>query len=455
MGQDIDVPNLDIAVIKNISVKGNIKTKKRAILREMDVSVGDTIRTSEIANILGRNQQYIFNTSLFQKVELNIRNWDSEKQILDIEVLVTEDWYIYPIPIFSLADRNFNVWWKDFDASFDRVNYGMRFYHFNTTGIGDRSKLLLQLGYQKRFEISYDRPYINKAQTLGWENTIRYQSRKEVNYSTLANKQVFVKDDNRNLFESFQFKSTLTYRPRINRYHSITLEYFNNTITDTIAGNLNPAYFLSGSTKQRYFSLRYAFINDLRNLRTYPTKGSYYQGRLTKEGLGLIGDINLFEFEQTYAKYFTITPKLTVETSAKVTISLNRKQPPFYNYKAIGYFLNDIRGYELYVIDALDFGFIKTSIRQEIFNSVLRVGKIMPIKTFRSMPIRVMLTLNNDFGYTNDPFYAINNELSNRWLWGGGLGLDLLLYNDYVFQVEYSFNELSENGLFLKVKLPF
>ncbi|MCB0565677.1 MAG: hypothetical protein KDD01_15005, partial [Phaeodactylibacter sp.] len=61
--------------------------------------------------------------------------------------------------------------------------------------------------------------------------------------------------------------------------------------------------------------------------------------------------------------------------------------------------------------------------------------------------------LNNDLGYTNDPYTARLNPLSNRLLWGGGIGLDIVLYYDKVIQIEYSFNDLMENGLFLHLNL--
>ena len=45
------------------------------------------------------------------------------------------------------------------------------------------------------------------------------------------------------------------------------------------------------------------------------------------------------------------------------------------------------------------------------------------------------------------------NALSNRLLWGGGIGLDIVLYYDKVIQIEYSFNDLMENGYFLHLNL--
>jgi len=65
------------------------------------------------------------------------------------------------------------------------------------------------------------------------------------------------------------------------------------------------------------------------------------------------------------------------------------------------------------------------------------------------------LSLNNDVAYVNDTQFNQSNFLGNRWLLGGGLGLDLVLYYDKVIQIQYSINHLKEKGLFLHFKLSF
>ena len=60
-----------------------------------------------------------------------------------------------------------------------------------------------------------------------------------------------------------------------------------------------------------------------------------------------------------------------------------------------------------------------------------------------------------DRAYVNDPQYGEINPFGNRWLWGGGLGLDLVLHYDKVIQIQYSINHLKEKGLFLHFKLSF
>jgi len=445
----------DYAVITNIEIEGNTRTKNRVILREMDVVVGDTLFIETMTEDIDRSRQYIFNTSLFQEVKINVKNWNTERKTLDLLVSVSEDWYIYPIPIFALADRNFNVWLKEFNGSLKRVNYGLRFYHFNTSGNADILRFIAQFGYEKRFELRYNRPNINKAQTLGWSNQVSYRSRKEVFYQTINNKQAFVSNDEEDQLESTRYRSILTYRPGINAYHDLEFEYIKSTAADTITQILNPDYFLNGQSSQQYFNLKYEYTNDTRNFRTYATKGSLTKLTLHKQGLGIFGDVNQLRLEPFYVKYFELTPKISLETLASARYSFNRKQQPFANYRAIGFDQNDIRGYELYVIDALDFGYLATSLRFKLIDTSLNLGKIIPIERFRNLPIQLMLTVNNDVGYANDPFYSSNNPFTNTLLWGGGLGMDIMMFEDFVFQIEYNFNHRGEGGLYLKSKLPF
>ena len=48
-----------------------------------------------------------------------------------------------------------------------------------------------------------------------------------------------------------------------------------------------------------------------------------------------------------------------------------------------------------------------------------------------------------------------DTRLNNRLLYSGGIGLDIVTLYDISFRIEYSFNQLGENGLFLHTKGGF
>ena len=60
-----------------------------------------------------------------------------------------------------------------------------------------------------------------------------------------------------------------------------------------------------------------------------------------------------------------------------------------------------------------------------------------------------------DAGYVRNNNATIDNTLSNKFLYTGGVGIDVVTSYDFVFRVEYSFNQLGEKGLFLHIHNDF
>ena len=73
----------------------------------------------------------------------------------------------------------------------------------------------------------------------------------------------------------------------------------------------------------------------------------------------------------------------------------------------------------------------------------------MPVRQFRHVPVSIYLKTYADLGYVkNYPYYEernLNTRLSNKMLFGTGLGLDVVGFYDIVLRFEYSFNAHGEN----------
>ena len=93
--------------------------------------------------------------------------------------------------------------------------------------------------------------------------------------------------------------------------------------------------------------------------------------------------------------------------------------------------------------------------RFNFFNKEYDWGRFMKLDSFKKMPVKLFLVLHNELGYVNNPFYKTNNPLSNEILWGVGLGLDVVVYYNKVFNLEYSRNHLGEHGFFLHWTFSF
>ncbi len=435
--------------IDTIILEGNRKTRPALILRELEFSAGDTLALASLAETLERNRLRLMNLGLFTSSNIVLEPLPDNR--LALRFMLVEMWYLYPIPLFELADRNFNVWWSEFNRSLKRVNYGISLTHLNLTGQADVLKVNLNFGYSNRYEMVYERPWLNRQQTLGFRIATGFSRTHEVAYRTEENKQLFSVDPDiwqkKRYYASFGFR----WRPKLLIDHNLALEYHHNQVADTITGIVNPDFFLNGRSYQKHFSLVYRFAVDKRDIRPYPLRGWLGVVELRQNGLLPGDDLHLFRASAELKKYFSFSPHLSLETTLKLRASLPRRQPPFFNNQALGYGNDLVRGYEYFVMDGLDYGVLRSSFHVGIFDQTINFGRFMPMNAFKVMPLKLYLSFNNDLGYANDPYYAASNPLSNRLLYGYGIGIDIVAYYDKVAKLEWSWKGTGGGGFFLNI----
>jgi outer membrane protein assembly factor BamA len=444
---DTTILSPDYIIIKGISIEGNRKTKDRIILRELNILPGDTISSTEIEKMLLLSRNRIFNTGLFVSTHLELQG-DSLNKTLFIRL--KERFYTYPIPIFELADRNFNEWWQQRGHDIRRTNIGINFQQKNVRGRNETLKIKAQTGFTKKLEMAYFVPYLNKNQKTGLSFNISYSTNKQLAYKTSEHKLTYTEVDDINLRKRFATGLTLSHRNRFYQTHFLTLSFFYNTIADTIA-LLNPRYFLAGKTSQRYFSLKYTFVRDFRDFAFYPLKGSFLKLEAEKSGFWIFDDVDQINFNLEYDKFFKLSKKLFLAAGVKQKISFPYIQP-YYNFRAMGYDRDYVSGYELYVIEGQHFSLGKLNLKYQLFSTNLRIDPL-PFKQFRTAPFAIYLKAYSDAGYVVDKTYNPENTmLANKFLLGGGLGLDFVTYYDLVLRVEYSINRMQQHGFFLHMK---
>src|SRR5690349_14366319 len=111
----IDILTAQTVTVQSITITGLKRTKESVVYRELTFVEGDTILQSEIGPTLERNKNNLINMGIFNEVVVNIAEWDTDKNVVDISIELKESWYIYAMPILELADRNFNVWWTTYN----------------------------------------------------------------------------------------------------------------------------------------------------------------------------------------------------------------------------------------------------------------------------------------------------------------------------------------------------
>lgn len=438
--------------IASIEVHGNRKTNTSLMLREMDIQVNDTLAVSELTGALVRNEELLMNTGLFNDVSINIKEWDESNQMVDLQIKVVESWYFFPIPVVKLADRNFNVWWVEQNRDLKRLTYGFKLLYYNATGNNDYLKFEVNGGYKQRFFLSYDRPYINKRKTLGIMTKLFLDQRREFAYDVVENKQIFYDDPNI-AFKSWNAVLGLSYKPGVRTRHEWSVAYRSNWVTDQISDlNIN---FFRHSNRQSYFQLRYTVSKENRDNRFYPLKGHFVGAIITKDGLGIHDDINKFNVSLKYAHSQPISRIFNLENRIRLHKELIDEPHPFYGLDALGFGDDYLHGYEYYVINGTDFAMLQNSLKFNVINFRKDLKNWMPLKNYRSLPVSIWLTANFDFGYVHSDLLNFNNRLNERFLFGRGFGIDIVLYEKYVFQVELSQNHLNETGIFFHVRSDF
>lgn len=448
------VPALDYVTIRNIYVNGNKHTRTDIILRELDFQEGDTISLSNLAFRLQQNELNILNTGLFNSARIFFKDWVGATNEVGLAITVQEGWYIFPFPIVELADRNFNVWWETYDRSLRRLNLGVRFYHTNFTGRKDLLKTVVQFGFTKKYELIYTLPYFNKSRTLGLTLSFLHTREKEIGFNTVGNELLFHRNDDDPLLQRLRVGAGLLYRRRLDVFHQLKFTYHRNALHDSVRKELNPDFFLN-SDRQRYLAFDYNFSVDKRDIRPYPMHGFFFGTTLQSLGLGLSDDIEALNLSTTFQQYFSWPGRWSLGLMLKGKAGLLREKQPYYNSMALGYLEDFVRGYELYVVDGLDFALHKGALRFNLLNRELNLARYVRLESFKIMPVKLFLVLHNELGYVNNPFYKTGNPLSNQLLWGTGIGLDLVLYYDKVINLEFSRNHRNEYGFFLHWAFSF
>lgn len=462
VGISVSQPNLDsdikndslvskrFVLIDNIFLTGNKETKGRIILRELSIEKGKIYDFEALEEIVKSDRNKIYNTKLFNEVEVAVLELDYDK--VDIIVRVTERWYLFPIPLIDIIDRNFNDWWVNHDHDFNRLIYGLSLYHFNMRGMNERMTITAQFGFTKRFEIEYSMPYIDRSQRHGLSFSAKYLEYNNLHYEAVDNKRIFVETEDL-LRTTYAFGSRYTLRNSFYTRHSFGIEYSNTNVADTVL-QLNPDYLGTGTNDQNILKASYFFSMDKRDIAAYPLSGFNFSVGAYQVGFGLKNGVNKTGFEASYARYFELKNGFYFNNLTSVSISTPSNQP-YTLLSGLGFNNRLVRGYELYTIFAQNFFLNKSTFKKALFTGSTK-WKSMPLEQFQYIPYGLYFKTYLDVGYAKNTMNLEGNSgLADKLLMGTGFGLDFVTMYDFIIRAEYSFNNIGEHGFFLSLTSDF
>ena len=446
----IELLDEDPIVIGKIEVFGNKKTKKTIILREMTISVGDVLDPEDLEMEVERSRRNILNTNLFIYVNAD---YELHKNSIRICIDVQERLYLLPLPIIYLADRSFNEWWYNRNRDLSRIIYGIQLNHTNLSGNGNHLKLKAYGGFVPFFELSYNRPYIDKRQRMGLRGGVFYSTQKSFRFRTWDDQLDFFETDNRTIKRQGAF---LVYSLRNALYHlnKVYLGYTETTISDE-ATDLNENYFGTARNYLPYFTFKYDYQFLKVNNKQYPLEGQSLRANITAYGMGLSEHVNQASVNISYIGYTSLGEKLYGSMETRGQVSIPKKQLyPFIS--GFGFRNAFVRGYDLNVIDGQHYALLKTDLKYELFNNSLDLSKFLKFEQFNTLPLALYAKVYADAGYVRNFFpESSNSTLSNKLLIGGGVGLDVVSFYDTAVQLSYSVNQSGFSKFYFGVSKGF
>ncbi len=433
-------------LIGDIKLSGNKRTRDFIVMREVPFRKGEQFTAAELAKQLVLARQQLMNTLLFVDVTAYIAATKANEVQINIDL--KERWYFFPLPYFRLIDRNFNQWWVDQRRSLDRVNYGIKFTQNNTTGRNDELNIWLINGYTQQVTLRYDLPFFDKKLERGFNIGLIHATQKELNYATADNKQLFFKQETVTK-KATRFDLTYSYRPGVRRRHYFRVSYNTESVSDTIL-KINPLFYPDLKSRISFIDFGYQFKYYNVDYISYPSKGFLFEGNLYKRGLS--SDYSLWQASTRAVYVVPLTRKsfLHLEGLAIAKLPANDY---FYNQRMFGYGYFQMRGLEYNVVDGLAGASLKTTFHKEIFSFILR--NPFQSKTHDRIPIRFFLKAYGDLGYAHARTPHVTNTLNNTLLRTWGFGMDIVSIYDFVFKIEYSFNQLGRDGLYLQTRNDF
>jgi outer membrane protein assembly factor BamA len=408
----------------------------------MSLKQGDTVTLDNFTKLVANDEQRLQSMGLFTNVKCNVVDWHEDR--VSIKVNVVENWYIFPYVIFELADRNFNVWRKEFNCSFDRVNYGLGGVHINLTGHKDKLRLKWQSGFTKKYDIFYEFPYIYKG--WGASTNYLYAESKQVGYLPSNNLLKFYKDKSDKVIFS-QHLAHITFHKRASAYlnHQFRVEYNDIKIDDAISSNLNPRYLGDGRSRLKFVQLDYLLDWNRTIYPLYPTGGYQMIFNLRKDGLGK--DLNNLWASLDVSYHTPISTRWILSNRIKTKIHLLDQAIPYYLYKGVGYNDDILSGYQLQVLEGRNFFLNNNSLKYKLFDLNL-ISKFKLPKAMNSINLKAFARITVDYAYVYDPDYRELNPLNNSHQLGYSVGLDLVILNNLDLSADYSIRKDGISGFF-------
>jgi outer membrane protein assembly factor BamA len=392
-------------VVSDIIVSGNKTTEESVITREMHHKIGDHFKPE----LLSYERDRIYSLGLFNRVEIHHAINENRATIF---IDVHERWYIFPVPVFGIKDRDWS-----------KLYYGFGLVHYNFRGRNEKLWGGFALGYDPWISTLYSNPAIFGRDDLYFET--------QFIFTKTENRSVIYEDTLRN-FQETRYIFDITSGKRLSLFSTVTVTFGYRSIgasvfvpghTKSPEGTDN---FLIGALNYRY---------DTRDIIEYPMYGIFIRTSLSKSGFGE-SKVDHFRTLFDVRRYVPLSDRLSLAGRFYTTVA-GGSRLPHYSHMFIGY-EERIRGHfsEIYEGENLFLSSLEARFRLLGPKYYEWKGSIAP--EFSMLRYGINLALFGDMGAT---WYREDTIRSLRPAKGFGGGIHLLLPYSGVLRLEYAFNE--------------
>ncbi|MEO6189698.1 MAG: hypothetical protein ABIO44_04300 [Saprospiraceae bacterium] len=432
-------------IVKKISIQGNEKTKEWLIKLEGGIKEGDSIQNNLFLSKIEEVKSNLRRTSLFSNVEISYVLDIENSCYIEMTIILIENWLLFPSVVFELVDRNFNVWWDEFNHSFKRINYGLGITHYNLAGRGVQLKVKIVRGYTDKFEVYYKQPYLSINRNINVGIGASYIEYKEIAYKLVNNKSVFYFQENKNGLKKISCYTKSEFRLGSEKKLYQQLEMVSNQSLDTIKF-LNPDYFGNGENKQFYFKGTSGYLWDNYNDPLRPQRGYYFESNLSY--LSDFRNQTILKLYVNFGKAFEINHRIRLSSRIQSEVSLTRKKPTFNLYTGIGSQQTVLNGYELYQINGTDYFNFSQSLYYRLFDFKRSLIKFLKNEPKFKINLITELFIRFSAAHVKDPFYYQLNDLTNTNLGSFTIGSQISINSLIKLESNFTVNHLGETGFY-------
>lgn len=410
--------------VHQIHIIGNNKTTEGTILRESTFDPGDSVSETDLLE----TQHRIYNLGLFNSVLVSGLR-DSITGFLDVYVLVSERWYIWPQFSIGVKDRD----WAHTFSEGSKLFVGLGVVHYNVRG--RREKLFIGgvFGYDPYGIVEYDFLALDSARSflLNFNaKTSRTRNQSDTQYTHGIG------------FNEVRYSGAaeVTYRAsrRLNIMVHGELQALNLSSPDAHL-TLNP----SGTDVSPIVLLQGVY--DTRDNAEYATGGEYLIGALSKVGAGTY--INYGAAGVDLREYLPLFGGIALCGRASATLVYGGNVP-VYSHQFLG--LGErVRGEWAVKREGEDLAIGSLEARIPLFGPKVVTWTDAPAwfpGEFSTGLIGVFATLFADAG---NAWFRGDDVINSRWSNGVGAGLNILLTYGTILRFEYAFHGSASNGEFI------